>query len=136
MANLKTMLDPIIKELASVGQNFGSICFHLPNGAIASHVMWVDADDDHIMINTEVDRAKFKAIQANPNVTVMVWKADSPYSYAEVRGRVVETIAGDAGRAHIDKLAQRYTGGPYANPIGSDRVIVKIAPDRQRLQGL
>jgi hypothetical protein len=37
-------------------------------------------------------------------------------------------------RAHIDKLSENYTGGSYANPIQSERVIVKIAPIRQRAQ--
>jgi PPOX class probable F420-dependent enzyme len=130
------MLDPTIKELASTGKNFGTVCLQLPSGAIASHVMWVDADDDHLIFNTEVHRAKFRALQANSQVTMTVWKAENPYAYAEVRGHVVETITGDAARAHIDALARRYTGADYANPIQSERVIVKVAPDRQRAQNL
>ena len=130
------MLDPAIKELATTGANFGTVSVTLPSGAIASHVMWVDADDDHLMFNTEVHRAKFKALEADPHVTVTVWKADNPYAYAEVRGAVAETIRGDEARAHIDQLAQRYTGADYANPIQSERVIVKVAPDRQRSHNL
>ena len=83
------MLDPVIRDLAR-GKNFGSISFHLPNGSIATHVMWVDADDDHVMINTEVHRAKYKAMEANPNVTLVVWGADNPYGYAEVRGNILD----------------------------------------------
>ena len=130
------MLDPAIKELASTGANFGTVCVRLPNGSIASHVMWVDADDDHLMFNTEVHRAKFTALEADPRVTMTVWRADNPYAYAEVRGTVAETVRGDEARAHIDRLAQRYTGADYANPIQSERVIVKVAPDRQRSQNL
>lgn len=130
------MLDPDIKALAATGRNFGTLCVRLVNGQIASHVMWVDADDDHIMINTEVHRAKFRAIEADPGVTVTIWKADDPYSYAEIRGQVVETIRGDEARAHIDALAERYMGRDYPNPVESERVIVKIAPDRQRSRGL
>ena len=37
------MLDPSIKQLAT-SKNFGTFCVTLPNGQIASHVMWVDAD--------------------------------------------------------------------------------------------
>ncbi len=129
------MLDPVIRDLAQ-GPNFGTICVNLPNGQILSHVMWVDADDDHVLINTEVHRAKFKAIEANPNVTVSIWKVDSPYQYAEVRGRVVETVRGPEARAGIDALSQKYTGHDYQPPIQSERVIVRIAPDRQRTQGL
>jgi PPOX class probable F420-dependent enzyme len=129
------MLDPVIRELAK-GKNFGSISFHLPNGAIGTHVMWVDADDEHLMINTEVHRAKYKAMQANPNVTVTVMKADNPYAFAEVRGTVTGEIRGPAARASIDALSQKYTGGDYSPKIQSERVILQITPVRQRTQGL
>ena len=36
------------------------------DGTPQTQVMWVDADDDHVLINTEVHRGKFKAMQANP----------------------------------------------------------------------
>ena len=130
------MLDPNIKELASTGNNFGTVCVELPSGAIASHVMWVDADDEHIMFNTEIHRAKFKALDVGSPVTMTVWKADNPYAYAEVRGHVAETVRGPEARQHIDALSQRYTGHEYANEIVSERVIVKVAPDRQRAQNL
>ena len=130
------MLEPAIRDLASTGQNFGTVAVNLPNGQIASHVMWVDADDDHIIFNTEVHRAKFRAVEAGSPVTVTVWKADNAYAYGEVRGHVAEIIRGEEARSHIDALAARYTGTEYTNPIESERVIVKIAPDRQRANGL
>ncbi|MFZ8999471.1 MAG: pyridoxamine 5'-phosphate oxidase family protein [Ilumatobacteraceae bacterium] len=130
------MLDPAIKELAAVGANFGTVSVVLPSGAVASHVMWVDADDDHVIFNTEVHRAKYRAVVENPQVTITVWKADNPYAYAEVRGRVVETVTGAEARAHIDHLAQRYMGKDYPGEIQSERVIVKVAPERQRSQNL
>jgi PPOX class probable F420-dependent enzyme len=130
------MLDPAIRDLASTGQNFGTVCVTLPDGQIASHVMWVDADDEHMIFNTEVHRAKFRALEAHPQVTMTIWRADNPYAYAEVRGHVVGTTTGDEARAHIDALSARYTGGEYTNPIQSERVIVKVAPDRQRAHNL
>lgn len=130
------MLEPAIKTLASEGKNFGALSFRLPSGRIATHIMWVDADDDHVIINTEVDRSKFGAIEADPRVTVTVWKADNPYAYGEVRGTVVETIRGPEARAHIDALSMRYTEQPYSSTIGSERVILKIRPDRQRAKSL
>jgi PPOX class probable F420-dependent enzyme len=130
------MLDPAIKRLASEGANFGTVSVVLPSGRIATHVMWVDADDEHVVFNTEVHRAKFTALDANPNVTVTVWRADDPYAYAEVRGRVVDRVTGQPARDHIDALARRYTGADYAGRIESERVIVKVAPERQRHRGL
>ena len=98
-----------------------------------TNVMWVDADDEHVLINTEVHRAKFKAVERDPRVTVMIWERDNPYSYVEVRGRVVATTRGQEARDHIDALAQKYFGRDYdpAN-IQSERVIRRIAPDVQR----
>ena len=125
------MLDPAITALATTGQNFATICFHLPDGAIGSHVMWVDADDEHVLINTEVHRAKFKDVERDPRVTVTVMNAENPYQYVEVRGRVTGTVRGPEARAHIDALAQRYTGSEtYQGQIQSERVIVQITPEK------
>jgi PPOX class probable F420-dependent enzyme len=130
------MLEPAIRELASTGRNFATIAVQLPNGQIASHVMWVDADADQLLVNTEVHRAKYRAIQQHPEVTVTVWDAANPYRYAEVRGTVSGEVRGDGARTHIDTLSQRYLGHDYAAPIQSERVVLRITPVRQRTSGL
>ncbi|HEY7626593.1 MAG TPA: pyridoxamine 5'-phosphate oxidase family protein [Ilumatobacteraceae bacterium] len=129
------MLDPVIRDFAK-GRNFGSISFHLPGGSIGTHVMWVDADDEHVLINTEVHRTKYKAMQANPNVTVTIWSSENSYTYAEVRGTVTGEVRGPEARANIDDLSQKYNGTPYQPQIQSERVILQITPRRQRSQGL
>lgn len=126
-------VEPAVRELIEAG-NFAALAYHRADGSIANHVMWIDADDDHLLINTEVHRPKFTAMEADPEVTITIWDKSNPYHYAEVAGKVVGTDDGDAARDHIDKLAQRYQGTDYANPIQSRRVIVKIEPDRQRVQ--
>lgn len=98
-----------------------------------THVMWVDADDHHVLINTEVHRAKFKAVERDPRVTVTIWDREDPYTYAEVRGRVVEIVRGPAAREHIDSLSRKYRGRDYdESSITSERVILRIAPEVQR----
>lgn len=117
-----------VLELAR-GANFAAFTVHLQSGDAMTHVMWVDADDDHVLINTEVHRDKFKAVEREPRVTVMVWDRDNPYHYAEIRGRVVETVRGPEARAHIDALSQKYMGTDYdPTRIASERVILRIAP--------
>jgi hypothetical protein len=130
-----TMLDPMIRDLAK-GRNYGALSFHLRNDLIGTHVMWVDADDEHLLINTEVRRPKYKAIQADKHVTVTVWSLDNPYTYAEVRGEVTGEVRGPQARAHIDALSEKYNGTPYQPPIQSERVILQITPIRQRTQGM
>lgn len=97
--------------------------------------MWVDADDEHILINTEVHRAKFKNVERDPRVTVTIWEAGNDYRFAEVRGDVVATVRGPEARTHIDALSEKYMGKPYGTAIQSERVILKIAPARQVLRG-
>lgn len=126
------MVEDAVKHLAQ-GKNFGALTTMLPSGQPMTHVMWVDADDEHLLINTEIHRQKYKNVQRDPRVTVAIIDAANPYHYAEVRGRVVGEVTGPAARAHIDELSEKYTGGPYRNAITSERVILQIVPDRQRV---
>jgi PPOX class probable F420-dependent enzyme len=124
-------VDPKVRDLAQAA-NFAAFTVHLPSGTAMTHVMWVDANDEHVLINTEVHRAKFKAIERDPRVTVTIWEKTDPYTYAEVRGRVVETVRGPEARAHIDALSQKYRGRDFdPGNITSERVILRIAPDVQ-----
>lgn len=123
-------LDSDVRDFIGAGANFAALTTLFEDGTPQTQLMWVGADDDHVLINTEVHRAKYRNMQRDPRVTVTVWDAANPYSYVEVRGRVVDTEGGDTARAHIDALARRFTGADYGNPITSERVIVRIAPDR------
>ncbi|MCP5028355.1 MAG: PPOX class F420-dependent oxidoreductase [Actinomycetia bacterium] len=124
------MIDATVRALCE-GRNFAALTTLMPGGQPQTHVMWVGCDDEHVLINTEVHRQKFKNVEADPRVTVALINAENPYSFAEVRGRVVETVRGPQARAHIDTLSQRYRGVDYEPEIQSERVILKIAPDRQ-----
>lgn len=124
------MLDDTVKELAT-GKNFAAFTTLLPSGTPQTTMMWVHATDDELRVNTEVERQKFRNIQRDPRVTVTIFDRDNPYHYAEVRGRVTGTVGGEEARNHLEELSQKYHGTPYPNPIGSERVILRITPDRQ-----
>lgn len=129
------MIEPAVKALAE-GPNFAVFTTLLPDGQPMSHVMWVACDDDHVLINTEVHRAKFRNVGRDPRVTVTIIDRENPYRFAEVRGEVVETIRGTEARASIDELSQKYGGRPYPQEaIQTERVILKIAPRRQLSRG-
>ena len=126
------MLDPQIRDLAQA-KNFAALTVIPASGHPMTHVMWVDADDQHILINTDIERAKAKAMDADPRVTVAIWDAENPYRYAEVRGRVVSSVAGQEAADHINKLAGKYVGGPYTFGPTDSRVLYRIEPIRQRM---
>lgn len=128
-------LDADLSALAT-GKNFAALTTLMADGQPQTQMMWVHADDDHLLINTEVHRQKFKNAQRDPRVTVTVVDAENPYRYVEARGRVVGTVGGDVARADIDALAQKYMGtDEYPNPIQSERVILQIAVDKVHKNG-
>jgi PPOX class probable F420-dependent enzyme len=125
-------LDPGVRELAQA-PNFATLSVILRSGRPMTHVMWVDADENHVLINTEAHRAKFRAVERDPRVTVTIWQRDDPYTYAEVRGQVIETVRGPEARAHIDSLSRKYRGKDYDDAaITSERVLLRIAPETVR----
>ncbi|MFS0732018.1 PPOX class F420-dependent oxidoreductase [Microbacterium sp. 1P10UB] len=111
------------------GRNFASLTTLRKDGSPTAQVMWVDCDDEHILINTEVHRLKYRHMRRDARVAVLIIDQENPYSYAEIRGEVVEFILGAPARAHIDELSEKYFGRPYiAEQIESERVICRIRP--------
>ncbi len=124
-------LHPSVVQLAR-GQNFAALTTILPSGHPQTQAMWVDANEQHLLVNTEVHRQKFRNVERDPRVTLMIWDKEDPYRFVEVRGEVVEKVRGPEAREHIDKLSHKYRGTPYPQTrIRSERVMLRIAPLRQ-----
>jgi PPOX class probable F420-dependent enzyme len=123
-------VHPMVLELAR-GQNFAALTTLLPGGHPQTQVMWVDANEQHILINTEVHRQKVRNVERDPRVTVTIWDMEDPYRFVEVRGEVVEMVRGQEARGHIDELSYKYRGEPYQTQIQSERVVLRIVPSRQ-----
>lgn len=99
-----------------------------------THVMWVDADEDHVLINTEVHRAKFRAVETRPAGRGDDLGQGRFVRVRRGRGRVVEIVHGPEARAHIDALSRKYRGrDDDPGIIRSERVILCIEPDVQRM---
>lgn len=122
-------LDDDVRTLATA-RNFAAFTTLFEDGTPQTQVMWVGADDTHVLINTEVHRQKFRNVERDPRVTVTVIDHENPYRYAEVRGRVVEVVRGPEARAHIDELSRRYFDRDYPNEVVSERAILRIEPVR------
>jgi PPOX class probable F420-dependent enzyme len=73
---------------------------------------WVDTDGTHILINTVEGYRKLRNIRRDPRVAVSVLDPDDPSTYYSVQGTVVETSS-ERGPESIERLSQKYTGGPY-----------------------
>lgn len=113
------------------GPNYATITTLLPDGQPQTHMVWVGTDGEHVLVNTERHRQKARNVARDPRATVLVWDRDDMWSWVEIRGEVVEVVTGPEARDHIDELSNKYLGHDYRNPVQSERVILKIAPDRQ-----
>lgn len=124
-------LLPETQELAKAA-NFACVSTMLPSGQIQTQMIWVHLENGRLALNTETHRAKYRNVERDPRITVLIRDESDPYRYTEVRGRVSETTTGERARSQIDELAQKYTGGPYPpDNIKSERVILWITPERQ-----
>lgn len=111
--------------------NFANLATLMPDGSPQLTPVWVDFDGTHVLVNTAEARQKPRNVRRDPRVSISVFNQENPYSYAEVRGRVVE-ITAEGAEEHIDRMAKKYMGRdtyPYRGP-GERRIILKIAPER------
>jgi PPOX class probable F420-dependent enzyme len=127
---MTTMLDPNVRQVldATPIAHLASI---LPDGAPHSVPVWIGTHGDHVAILTGPDSRKARNLRRDPRVALSLTPADNPFQPLIIRGRVTEWIEGDAGWEIVDRIATKYTGGPY--PRTEQRVIALIEPDRQSL---
>lgn len=129
-----SLVDKEVLALAT-GANFASFTTLLSNGNPVASLMWVDADADRLLVNTERHRLKFRNICRNPSVHLLIVDRDDPGHYASVQGRVDEHVFGDEARHHIELLAQKYLGTDFDPArIVSERVLLRIVPVHQRVR--
>ena len=103
----------------------------MPDGSPQTTETWVDTDGEHVVINTVQTHVKMRNIERDPRVSVAVCDAEDFSRYYAIRGRVTN-ITTTGGAEHIERLSQRYNGGPYPWYGGRDqvRVILTITPDK------
>jgi PPOX class probable F420-dependent enzyme len=116
----ETLQEPSFLHLATL----------YPDGRPHVTPVWVDYDEDgeEILANTERGRRKERNARRDPRVGGSVLDPENPYRHLSFTGECVEMTA-EGAREHIDELAHRYTGEDYANPIQTERVLMRIEAD-------
>jgi PPOX class probable F420-dependent enzyme len=109
------------------GVNFVTVATIDPDGKPQLSVVWAKHDGDDVLFSTIKGRRKYSNLVRDGRASALVYPADDPYSYAEVRGRV--TLTDDPSAHLINELSIKYTGEPFGDRPGEQRVIVRIIPD-------
>ncbi len=108
---------------------FANLALTLKDGTPQVTPVWFDWDGTHLIINTARGRLKDKVLARHPVVAVAISDPNDPYTYLQLRGRVVEEDE-PGGRAMIDHLSRKYLGKDYPFYRGETRVTYKIAPEK------
>lgn len=112
------------------GKNLAHVATLMKDGSPQVTPVWVDCDDQYILINTAEGRQKPRNVERDPRIALSIHDQDNLYNYIQVRGRVVE-VTREGAWEHINKLARKYRGPDtkYPERPGEVRVIIKIAPE-------
>jgi PPOX class probable F420-dependent enzyme len=129
-------LEGRARELFEQGANFVAIATEDEKGEPRLAVIWADAEDGQIAVNSAEGRHWPANVRRQPEVSLVVVNRENPYEYAEIRGRVVVDTH-EGAEEHIDRLAKKYLGvDKYpGRREGEQRVKFLIEPERVRLQG-
>jgi PPOX class probable F420-dependent enzyme len=97
---------------------FASLGTVRPDGTVQVNPMWFGFDGEHLRFSHTTKRAKFRNLQANPSMSLLIVDPDQPERYLELRGKLVE-------------LGRRY-GNPDQQPPAdkADRVVLVMQIDR------
>lgn len=112
-------------------KNFAFIGTLMSDGSPQVTPVWVEYDGQHIILNSEVKRAKVRNLKRDPRISISIANMQNPYEYVEIRGKVVDMTTQGASEG-IDMLAKKYLGQdkyPY-NKEGDERIIIKVAPEK------
>lgn len=107
----------------------------MADGTPQSSLVWVDYDDEVVLVNTTLERQKGRNMRDNPKVSLLVIDPQDTSRWIEIRGKVIGMTAVNA-EAHADRLTQQYTGKqhfygdiyPVEQREKESRVIVTIEP--------
>ncbi len=126
MSSLAPEVTRLLKD-----KNFASLATVMPDGSPQVTPVWIDYEDDYILVNTAKGRIKEKNIKNNNKVALSIFDMKNPYEMVTMRGTIVEQTTKEADK-HIDKLSKKYLNlekYPFSNPK-EVRLILKIKPEK------
>jgi PPOX class probable F420-dependent enzyme len=101
-----------------------------PDGSLHSTVVWVDVEDGDPLFLTTRARAKFRHLQRDPRVSLLMVDPANAWRWVSVSGRV--ELSDEKADARVDRMARKYLGQdeyPWRRP-GDEWVDCRIRVDR------
>jgi PPOX class probable F420-dependent enzyme len=108
---------------------FASLGTVRPDNTVQVNPMWFDVEDGTVRFTHTTYRAKYRNLQQNPAMSLLIIDPENPQRYLELRGKLIETIPDPEGAYYVH-LGKRYGNPDQAPPPDSaDRVILVMSID-------
>jgi PPOX class probable F420-dependent enzyme len=101
-----------------------------PDDTVQVNPMWFEYDGERLRFTHTNKRGKFRNLQRNPSMSLVLIDPDEPQRYIELRGRLIEAIDDPQGDFYV-RLGRRY-GNPDQQPPPdkADRVILVMGVEK------
>jgi PPOX class probable F420-dependent enzyme len=114
--------------------NFGALGTIRPDDTAQVSPMWFLFDGSTLRFTHTTTRAKYRNLQHNPSMSLMVIDPDEPFRYIELRGSLQEIIPDPTGAFYV-VLGKRYGNAEQKPPKDiADRVILVMSIDKVAAQ--
>jgi len=123
--------DPAVRALLEPA-NYAVVSTLNPDGSISNSIVWVSLESDELAVNSAAGRKWPTNLDRDGHVTLLVFEAENPYEYVEIRGQATGTR--EDADDHIDRLAKKYINQdkyPFRTPE-EERVKYVITPETVR----
>ena len=98
-----------------------------PDDTVQVNPMWYEFDGENIRFTHTTTRAKYRNLQHNPAMSLLVTDPDNPFRYLEVRGTLAQVVPDPDGSFYVH-LGRRYgNANQQAPPDSTDRVILVMS---------
>jgi PPOX class probable F420-dependent enzyme len=101
-----------------------------PDNTVQVNPMWFDFDGERLRFTHTTYRAKYRNLQANPSMSLLVIDPDDPQRYVELRGALDKIEPDPEGDFYVH-LGRRYGDADQAPPPdAADRVVLFMRIDK------
>jgi PPOX class probable F420-dependent enzyme len=116
-------LPPLVADL--IGErNYAHLATLDADGSPSARPVWVDVEEDRVIFVTQLGSRKSRDVERDPRVALSIADRRDPYREADLRGRVVDRIDGDAALVLADRIARKYTGEPF--PLRGEQTVIYV----------
>lgn len=123
-------LEPPVRSLLS-RPNFAHLSTLMADGSPNNSPVWIDLQDDRILISSEEGSLKVRNLRRDPRVALSIVDFHDPYEEVQIRGRVVE-IRDDSKSEFLDQISHKYIGKNYPDRNLEGVLVLVIEVDKAR----